>query len=64
MFTVDVVVVIYNYLYNRCLSVVSSNPVHAESYSIQHYVILYNYSLLLRSIRVVMDLQNDIDRSL
>ena len=27
------------------------------------YVILYNYNLLLRSIRVFMDLKNDIHRS-
>jgi hypothetical protein len=42
MFTRDVVVVIYNYLYNRLpvtTKVVSSNPVDGESYSIQHYVI-------------------------
>ena len=42
MFGGAVVIVIYNYLCNQCLSplkVVSSNPVHGEMYSIQHYVI-------------------------
>jgi hypothetical protein len=33
---------IYNYLCNQCdLWVVSSNPVHGEVYSIQHYVIKF-----------------------
>jgi len=40
--------------------VVSLNPVYAEVYSVQHYVIIYNNSLLLTSIRVFMDLKNDI----
>ena len=43
---------------------VSLNPVYVEVYSVQHYVIIYNYSLLLTSIRVFMDLKNNIHRSL
>jgi hypothetical protein len=34
---------IYNYLCNQCLStkVMSSNPIHGDVYSIQHYVIKF-----------------------
>ena len=37
---------IYNYLYNKCLSplnVASSNPVHGKVYSIQHYLIVFQW---------------------
>jgi hypothetical protein len=39
------------------------NPV-SDLYIWSLHVIIYNYSLLLRSIRVFMDLKNDIHRSL
>jgi hypothetical protein len=43
---------IYNYMRNQCLSVVGSNPVHCEVYSIQNYEIKFVSDL--HRVRVMM----------